>query len=94
MTERERLLNEIAWAIAQRDPVTQPVNDLGEYEVLGMHYSMADAALKVLEKPGSDSGWFSYVICTCGQNGYPENSPHANHPHLEGCPHYNGTTQG
>lgn len=86
MTERERLVEEMAWAIAQRDPVTQPVNDLGECEVLGMHYNMADAALRVMEKSARNTEPY-YVICTCGQNGYPTNSPYSNHAHTEDCPH-------
>lgn len=87
MTERDRIIEKMAFAIAQRDPVAQEVNTRGDREVLGMHYKMADAALRVIESP-PDPADTPTRICTCGQNGYPENHWHSNHPHTEDCPQY------
>lgn len=88
ITARDKLIDKIARAIAQRDPVAQEVNTQGEREVLGMHYSMADAALRVIESPPEAQNEVPTRICICGQNGYHENSIHSNHPHLKGCPQY------
>jgi hypothetical protein len=45
----------------------------------------AEICLEVIEEP-RESVEEHNAICTCGQSGYPENSPHSNHPHRDGCP--------
>jgi hypothetical protein len=84
MTERELLLKEITKAIL--DSTWFLVPPLSEHEAS----FVAEAALSVVEAP-VDVQTHEYTgICTCGQSGYPENSPHSNHPHYEGCPQYTG----
>lgn len=79
-SERERILTAMVEALKLREP-----------KRFGDERHMAEICLGVLENPASDAKP-QYVICTCGQNGYKPGSVHSNHDHLEGCPHYEGST--
>jgi len=83
MTERERIIERVADSIAKESKSRR--NPLLRIDAL----ALAEAALKVIEEPGSKDETYSR-ICNCGQNGFPESSPHSNHPHREGCPQYAG----
>jgi hypothetical protein len=89
MTERERIVTAIAESLtlglALNGMLDYPISD----DKLRAIKFMADDALRIIETPASDTEPY-YVICTCGQNGYPTNSPYSNHAHTEECPH--GTT--
>ncbi len=84
MTERERIIERVADSIANESKSRR--NPLLRIDAL----ALADAALRVIESPPSTVE-APTRICNCGQNGYAENSPHANHPHREGCPQYAGS---
>jgi hypothetical protein len=80
MTERERIVKEIADAL----------KSIGYNDECPDVMDMADEALRVIErKPDPQKQDYS-GSCTCGQSGYPEISPHSNHPHRKGCPQYSG----
>ena len=81
MTERERIIEKVADSIAFESKSRR--NPLLRVDAL----ALAEAALRVIESPAGNEETYSR-ICNCGQNGFPENSPHSNHPHLEGCPQY------
>lgn len=81
MTEREQIIERVADSIAKESKSRR--NPLLRIDAL----ALADAALREIESP--QTGQETYLrICNCGQNGFPENSPHANHAHLQGCPQY------
>lgn len=81
MTERERIVERVADSITKE--LKSRRNPLLRIDAL----AAADAALREIETPFQGQETYSR-ICNCGQNGFPENSPHANHPHLQGCPQY------
>ena len=83
MTERARLVEKMAVAIraGMLPKVTHYNKPSPEF------YAAADMALRVIESP-PDPAEKPSRICTCGQSGYPENSPYSNHPHTSDCPQY------
>jgi len=81
MTERERIIERVADSIAKESKSRR--NPLLRMDAL----ALAEAALREFETPASRTQTYSR-ICNCGQNGFPENSPYANHAHLQGCPQY------
>lgn len=84
MTERERLIEKMAYAIRQAQH--PKVRFLGKPNK--ENYLAADAALRVIESPPDALNEKPSRICTCGQNGFPESSPYSNHPHTKDCPQY------
>lgn len=76
--DRNSLVKEIADAMREAHPNLSWDNK---------YIELADVALRVIETPADYRSEITNV-CTCGQNGFPENSIHSNHPHLKGCPHY------
>jgi len=86
MTERERIVEEMAHEMQVARQY------MGDRDLVYDRFwvILASAALRVIERK-SDPQTADYSrICTCDQSGYPENSPHSNHPHREGCPQYTG----
>ncbi len=81
MTERERIIERVADSIAKESKGRR--NPLLRIDAL----ALAEVALRELEAPASKTETYSR-ICSCGQNGFPENSPYSNHPHETGCPQY------
>lgn len=87
MTERNRLLTAMAEQIIMSlviDGIIDPSPTQDDKKAVMM---AADAALRVIESP-PDPAEKPTRICTCGQNGYPENHWNSNHPHTEDCPQY------
>ncbi len=77
MSERERLLGEMAEAIQA----------VFNGPVVPAYKEIAEASLRVLEAPRGRNVDYSR-ICTCGQNGYTPGSINSNHDHYLGCPQY------
>jgi hypothetical protein len=91
MTERERIKTEIADSILltlQLEGKTETLYPTEDEKRLAM--TLADDALRVVEAPLDSTQEVYSRICTCQQSGYPENSPHSNHPHKKGCPQWTG----
>jgi hypothetical protein len=88
--ERNRILDAMEEEINQA-LLKEKVDDFyTDSAVYFLSRKAAEAALRVIEQPLGSSGETYSRICTCGQSGYPENSPHSNHPHRKGCPQYTG----
>lgn len=82
MTERERILDKMSLVIRE---VVWNDRFVVDGDPDAVYKRCAEAALQVIEAPRESVEEYS-AICTCGQSGYPENSPHSNHPHRDGCP--------
>jgi hypothetical protein len=74
VTPREQLLFDLTIAIRDRMATGRYICE-----------DLAEAALRVIEAPAVAKNE-TYAICTCGQNGFPENSPYSNHDHAADCP--------
>lgn len=92
MTEREKIIHRMVEKMDGRCDSIYEESEIHPTFMFGRDYlfDLADAALRVIEE--SAAAVITYDrICDCGQSGYPENSPHSNHPHRKGCPQYAGT---
>jgi len=90
MTERKRILDEMEDGINQAFLEAHVDDYYTDWAVRTLATIAAEVALEVIERPPDSSKEDYSKGCNCGQSGYPENSPHSNHPHYKSCPEYSG----